>query len=86
MAREWEGRATIDIRTEMRKLTLSIVGVCLFGADFRESTERIATILGRVVRRIALLAPAFLFLEPAALLYRRRFPRGPEQSGGPSPY
>jgi cytochrome P450 len=77
MGREWEGRATIDIRTEMRKLTLSIVGACLFGADFRESTEQIAAVLRRVVRRIALLGPAFLFLEPAALLYRRLFPRGP---------
>ena len=75
-ASAWQENAEIDIRSEMRKLTLNIVGDCLFGADFRDSTQQIAAVLQRVTRKARWLAPAFAFLEPAVNLYRRLNPAG----------
>jgi cytochrome P450 len=80
MAREavsWNCAARFDITAEMRRLTLSIVGATLFGADFRGSADRIAEVLGRVIRRSRWIAPALPFVEPAAKAYRRRWPHGP---------
>src|ERR1700756_352648 len=42
---DWQDGMTVDIRREMRRLTLSIVGACLFGADFRDSADAIANVL-----------------------------------------
>jgi cytochrome P450 len=76
MSREWEGKEVFDVRAEMRRLTLSIVGATLFGADFRESAEPIARVLQRVAQRGRWLAPAITFIEPLVLAYRRMKPHG----------
>lgn len=76
MADEWTDQKPIDIRQQMRRLTLSVVGASLFGTEFREEASRIAGILDRVVRKSTHLAPAFALIEPAALLYRRLLPSG----------
>ncbi|MBV8828979.1 MAG: cytochrome P450 [Acidobacteriaceae bacterium] len=73
----WQNGATVDIRREMRRLTLSIVGACLFGTDFRDSADAIANVLGGVARKSVLLAPAFAFIEPFAVTYRKILPNGP---------
>ncbi len=74
---EWTDGDSIDIRREMRRLTLSIVGASLFGAEFRDSADAIANVLRGVTRKSMFLAPAFAFLEPLAVAYRRLFPNGP---------
>lgn len=76
MAAEWEGCDSIDIRMEMRRLTLSIVGATLFGAEFRDSAGRIADVLARVTKKGSWLGPAIGFIEPLVLGYRTAFPRG----------
>ena len=76
LSQEWEGKETVDIRSEMRRLTLAIVGTTLFGADFRHSAEQMARVLQRVARKGAWLAPAITFLEPLVLAYRRLIPHG----------
>jgi cytochrome P450 len=67
----------IDLRKEMRRLTLSIAGTALFGADFRGSASQVASVLQRVLARSRWLAPLATFTEFVPLLYRRFFPRGP---------
>ncbi|MBV8073703.1 MAG: cytochrome P450 [Acidobacteriaceae bacterium] len=76
LAEEWQPLETIDVRDQMRRLTLAIVGAALFGADFRESAAQVADVLRRVASKSRWLAPAFAFIEPAAALYRRLFPNG----------
>jgi cytochrome P450 len=73
----WNANSTIDIFAEMKRLTLAIVGATLFGADFRQSADRIAAVLQRVIRRSRWIAPGFALLEPVAQLYRGLLPRGP---------
>ena len=75
-AREWREGSAVDIGVEMRKLTLAIAGVSLFGTDFRESAGEIAAVLRRVIRRLAWLGPVFTFIEGIPLVYRRLFPHG----------
>ena len=77
VAEEWNGRSSVDVRSEMRRLTLSIVGAALFGIDFRDSAGRIARVLDRVIKKSRWLAPAFALIEPLALAYRRVAPNGP---------
>jgi cytochrome P450 len=67
----------IDLRKEMRRLTLSIAGTALFGADFRSSANQVAGVLQRVLARSRWLAPVATFTEFIPLLYRRFFPHGP---------
>jgi len=67
----------IDLRKEMRRLTLSIAGAALFGADFRSSADQVASVLQRVIARSRWLAPLATFTEFVPLLYRRFFPHGP---------
>lgn len=76
-AAEWQPGTSIDLASEMRRLTLAIVGECLFGADFRGSAKGIAGVLQRVGKRSEWLVPGFAFLEPLVLAYRRAFPRAP---------
>jgi cytochrome P450 len=76
-ASDWQPGAVIDLAAEMRRLTLAIVGECLFGADFRGSAKGIAAVIQRVGKRSQWLVPGFAFLEPLVLAYRRAFPRGP---------
>ena len=77
VAEEWKGQSSLEIRSEMRRLTLSIVGAALFGIDFRDSAGRIARVLDRVIKKSRWLAPAFALIEPLALAYRRIAPSGP---------
>jgi cytochrome P450 len=77
MADDWARRSSVDIGTEMRRLTLAVVGSALFGADMRACADDVAGVLRRVIGKSALLAPLLAFLEPLALAYRRRFPNAP---------
>jgi cytochrome P450 len=77
IASEWRDSETIDVGSEMRRMTLSIVGSTLFGADFQECAGQIAAVLRRVIRKASWLGPAFGFLEPFVVIYRRIFPNGP---------
>ncbi len=77
IAAEWAEKDVLDVRREMRRLTLSIVGSTLFGTDFGGSADRIAGVLERVVKKSRWLGPAFTLIEPLALAYRRLAPRGP---------
>lgn len=74
---EWESRDTLDIRLEMRRLTLSVVGATLFGTEFRDSAGQIAEVLQQVTRKSSWLAPAMAFIEPLVVRYRRWFPNAP---------
>jgi cytochrome P450 len=75
-AREWEGKGQFDIRAEMRRLTLSIVGATLFGADFRNRSEQIAEVIGSVLGKAAWLVPVVSVFEPLFTVYRRLMPKG----------
>jgi cytochrome P450 len=74
---EWADGATLDIRKEMRRLTLTIVGATMFGVDFCGSAAAVADVLQSVARRSRWLAPLFAFIEPFAVGYRKLFPHGP---------
>jgi len=76
LAEAWKDGAEIDIRSEMRRLTLEIVGASLFGADFTGSAEKVSDVLQRVTRSARWLAPLFSFIEPAVNFYRRINPKG----------
>jgi cytochrome P450 len=76
-AESWRDGTTVDIRAEMRRLTLSIVGASMFGTDFRDSAARVAKVLTRVTSKSRVLAPGITFLEPFADLYRKLWPHGP---------
>lgn len=76
LSRDWETKDEFDIRTEMRRVTLAIVGATLFGADFRNGAEQISKVLQRVVRKAAWLVPAVSVFEPVVTTYRRMKPHG----------
>jgi len=76
LAETWQDGLEIDIRAEMRRLTLEIVGASLFGADFTHSAEKVSDVLQRVTKSVRWLAPLFSFIEPAVLFYRRVHPKG----------
>lgn len=77
LSAEWRDGAVVDIRKEMRRLTLEIVGGAMFGVDFRNSVDMVAAVLQRVARRSRWLAPLFTLIEPFVVAYRRTFPNGP---------
>jgi cytochrome P450 len=76
-AGEWRAGQELDIGSEMKRLTLTIVGAALFGVDFGESTARVAATLQRAIRRSARITLLLPLLEPLMLAYRRMYPRGP---------
>jgi cytochrome P450 len=76
LSREWETKDEFDIRTEMRRVTLAIVGATLFGTDFRDGAEQISKVLQKVVRKAAWLVPAVSVFEPLFTTYRRIRPHG----------
>jgi cytochrome P450 len=76
MSDTWTDGAELDIRAEMRRLTLEIVGASLFGADFTDKAEQVSNVLLRVQTSVRWLAPLITFLEPAMDLYRRLKPHG----------
>ncbi|HZQ52219.1 MAG TPA: cytochrome P450 [Bryobacteraceae bacterium] len=76
-ASELRQDSEIDIRGAMRRLTLSIVGSALFGADFHQSAGQVAQVLERVGRRSRWLGTAIALIEPLVLAYRRLFPGAP---------
>ena len=75
--RKWSADSDVDIGAEMRRLTLTIVGACLFGTDFTGSASEIAQVLGRVIQRSRRITPFVALLEPWMHAYRRAFPHGP---------
>jgi len=77
LAHEWTDGLVVDIRKQMRGLTLAIIGAAMFGADFRGSADAVANVLQRVARRSRWLAPAFAFIEPLVVAYRKTFPHAP---------
>lgn len=76
-AEAWAPGSRLDIVTEMKRLTLAIVGASFFGADFTGSADRIAAVLQRVIQRSRFIAPVLALLEPVARAYRAVFPNGP---------
>jgi cytochrome P450 len=76
-AGQWRDGDTLDIGSSMKRMTLSIVGSTLFGADFQQCAGQIASVLQRVIRKSSWIGPAFGFLEPFVLFYRRHVPHGP---------
>jgi cytochrome P450 len=76
MAAEWRDGQELDIRAEMRRLTLVIVGAALFGANFHGSSEKVSEVLVSVGKKTQKLAPILYFFEPLIDLYRKWFPRG----------
>ena len=76
-AASWQPGKRIELTAEMKRLTLSIAGASLFGADFRTNADRIAEVLGRVIRRGRFIGPAIALLEPMLRAYRRRWPDAP---------
>lgn len=76
MADGWTNGLEMDIRAEMRRLTLTIVGASLFGSDFSRSAEKVSDVLQRVGKRSRWLAPAFVLIEPLFTAYRRMNPKG----------
>ena len=76
-AEGWQDGATIDIREQMRRLTLAIAGTALFGTDCRESAGKVADVLQRVTAKTRWVAPALILLEPLFVAYRRWFPNVP---------
>jgi cytochrome P450 len=74
---EWAGQQEIAVGSEMRKLTLSIVGASLFGADFTLAAGEIAAILRRVFQKARIVMPLMGPLRPFMVSYRKLFPRGP---------
>ena len=74
LCREWEQKDHFDIRTEMRRVTLAIVGATLFGTDFRDGALQISEVLQRVLRKAAWLVPAVSVFEPLVTIYRRMRP------------
>jgi cytochrome P450 len=77
LSNDWSDGTIVDIRKEMRRLTLQIVGATMFGVDFRDSADAVANVLQRVTRRSRWLAPLFTLIEPLVVAYRRAFPDGP---------
>lgn len=76
-ASQWHDGEALDIGSEMKRMTLSIAGSTLFGADFQQCAGQIAAVLRRVIRKSSWLGPAFGLLEPSVMFYRRIFPNGP---------
>jgi cytochrome P450 len=77
MSAEWQDGQELDVRAEMRRLTLEIVGASLFGADFRTNSEQVSDVLVRAGKKTRWLAPLFYFIEPLSDRYRKWFPHGP---------
>jgi len=77
VSEEWAGRASVDVGAEMKRLTLAVVGACLFGTDFTDSAAEIAQVLQRVVKRSRYIAPFAALFEPLMRAYRRAFPHAP---------
>jgi cytochrome P450 len=77
LAKTWLPARRVDIGSEMKRLTLSIVGSALFGIDFGASTTRIAEVLQKAIRRSAYISLALPLLEPFLVAYRRHRPNRP---------
>jgi cytochrome P450 len=74
---DWAVRPEIVVNSEMRKLTLAIVGASLFGVDFTSAAGQIAAVLYRVFRKARKVMPLMGPLRPVMVSYRKLFPRGP---------
>jgi cytochrome P450 len=77
LAHAWEERALIDLGAEMTRLTLSVVGEALLGADVGERAREVAGVVARVMARGTLAAPAVALAAPLFASLRRRFPERP---------
>ena len=76
-AAAWESGDAVDIGSEMRRLTLAVVGTALFGADLHARADAVAAVLGRVTKKAAPIAPLLALCEPLLFAYRRAFPASP---------
>ena len=75
LAGEWRDEQTLDIREEMRRLTLAIAGNALFGTDCRSSADQVSAVLQRVSAKTRWVAPLMILLEPLLLHTGEGFPR-----------
>ncbi len=76
LSQQWEAKEQLDIRMEMRQVTLAIVGATLFGTEFRDRAEQVFAVLQKVVRKSSWLVPAVSVFEPVVTAYRRLRPHG----------
>jgi cytochrome P450 len=74
LAQSWEERALVDVGAEMTRLTLSVVGTALLGADVGDRARDVAGVVARVTRRGTLAGPAVAVAAPLFEALRRRFP------------
>jgi cytochrome P450 len=70
----WLTRASIDVRSEVRRLTLAIVGSALFGADMHQSAGAVAAVVARVMKKFTRLMLLSVIFEPVFRAYRQAFP------------
>ena len=75
--KRWAVQPTLDLAPEMRRLTLAIVGVALFDAEFHHSAEQVAETLRSILMRARRVAPFLALLQPFAKAYRRHRPNAP---------
>src|SRR5215471_7440297 len=73
----WRAGDRVNIGAEMKRLTLKIVGMALFGVDFGGSAARIAELLQGAIRRSAWIGVLLPLVEPVLAHYRRRRPKAP---------
>lgn len=77
LPKQWDRSESVDVGAEMKRLTLAIVGACLFGAEFADNAVEIAQVLQRVVKRSSRIAPFVALFEWWIRAYREVWPSGP---------
>jgi cytochrome P450 len=68
----WDGVLALEIGTEMRKLTLAVVGETLFGSDMRGSAAAVVAVLERFLERGNSFGALLLAVAPLLAALRRR--------------
>ncbi len=71
-AERWGGLPELDVGSEMKVLTLAVVGETLFGADVRGSAGAVVSVLDRFLERGNMLGVLLLFAAPLVAALRRR--------------
>src|SRR5581483_3997445 len=74
---QWAPGSTIDIASEMRTLTMDVIGRVLFGTDLANEAERVGDAVARLQGSMALatLMPPFLSPQRGKTVATRLFPK-----------
>jgi cytochrome P450 len=73
----WSTRPVIDVGSQVRRLTLAVVGSALFGADMHQSAGPLAAVVARVVKKFTPLMLLNVLSEPLFRAYRTEFSGAP---------